>query len=143
MKLYLRVHRGAKLANERLKGIGYVLEKKDKELYASFHTAGVAMAGPLWLGELCDPEFADHICKNIDHERMKMRIRELVSLLPAEGITPFFYTSNELASISRSKPKPINYTLEKLRAMGYSASKTHFNPSGIKTDSPYETLLNL
>ncbi len=102
------------------------------------------VGGPLWVGPISDPAFLERaVRKGVD---MGMGSREvgLVSMLLEESIeAPPYYQLDEMASKMGASSPPVKRIVEALRERGYRASRTHFDPKGIKTDAPYRLLMEM
>lgn len=81
-------------------------------------------AGPLWLGRLWDKTLTK------DFELIKHLKEE--SSFDAFG----FYDTHKMAKIFEKPAPRIEKLIDKLKAKGYNASRTHFKPEGIRTDAP-------
>jgi len=157
-RIYLAAERGAQRADEVLKKIGY-LSHCSSCLRRSF-TSGVATAlpqncecgeklshaGPLWLGNLIDGDFTREVLQDLSLRDFRLKHQEL-SLLSrcleeAEG-PPTFYDLNELAGREKKSPPKMKDLLTRIRDRGYFASRTHFSPTGFRTDAPLEEILEL
>ena len=55
---------------------------------------------------------------------------------------PFYYDLPKVFKVLKSPPKRIDDVLENLKGNGYKASRTHLADTGIKTDAPYDIVLN-
>ena len=56
------------------------------------------------------------------------------------GFHPGFYILDELCSDVGISSKPIEPIIARLRDLGYTATKTHANSRGLKTDASIETI---
>jgi len=109
--------------------------------------SGVEFAGQLWLGELHDLKFVKRMAqlnKGRDYSD-KPQLGRMLSLMEGEiGMPPYYYNIHDLCRMRKSVSVPkMDAALEKLRAMGYPASRTHFSPLSIKTAAPYKALLGM
>jgi len=92
-------------------------------------------SGPFWIGNL----FAEEVLKEL--APLGKLDEELISLWESESsFPPFFYDTNEISSILKIAPPPIEEIEKKLEEKGFKTSRTHFSPTGIKTDAPYKKL---
>jgi tRNA (guanine26-N2/guanine27-N2)-dimethyltransferase len=141
---YFRVHiqllEGAQYADQSLRtlgSIGYDENSKERKFPA---TDDLEQIGPLWLGRLFDKELLVRMipydflhCKNRCAKYLKIWKEELDEL-------PYFYDVDEISSILKISPPPLNDILEELRKSG-KASRTHFSPRGFKTDLTLKEVL--
>lgn len=89
--------------------------------------------GPLWAGRL----FSKDILKKM--EPMGKLQQESLDLWKEEhGFLPFFYDTNIIAKKFKTAPPPLDELIERLKDEGNQVSKTHFTPTGFKTDAPKE-----
>lgn len=106
----------------------------------------LAHAGPLWLGPIFDREFVLKVLEEISQRRFRQSGQEfkLLSMCAdeAEG-PPTFFDLNVMASIAGRSPPRFSRVEEALRSSGYFFSRTHFSPTGFRTDAPYDFLASL
>ena len=58
------------------------------------------------------------------------------------GMPPYYYNVHAICKIKKLGRIPnMNELLEKLKSKGYRATRTHFSDISIKTDAPYEEVL--
>jgi tRNA (guanine26-N2/guanine27-N2)-dimethyltransferase len=159
IRLYLRAERSISRANEALGELGYLgPERKLLRMDEGAPARGKA-AGPLWLGELWDRDFLDEVCKAFN-DRMAAssmagqgapppfangrRLARLLEPMKEEaGLPPFFFELDECAKKYRSGPPRMAALLEALGKAGFRASRTHFAPTGVRTDAPAAELERL
>jgi tRNA (guanine26-N2/guanine27-N2)-dimethyltransferase len=72
----------------------------------------------------------------------RTRCEKYLALWKEEMDVPYFYDNDELASRLRASPPPIARLLEKIREVG-PASRTHFSPTGFKTDIGFVELMRI
>ncbi len=106
---------------------------------------GLDYAGPLYLGELQDKETIRKMTalnKARDYADSE-KISHFLSLLDGEiGLPPHYYNMHELCKLNSIQPVPkmVDF-LFALQGAGYTAKRTHFSPISVKTDAPFETVL--
>ncbi len=117
---------------------GYYL--RDRE--GSFHRVDPRereAIGPLWTGELGDPDFVRSLAPSEWTSAEGGRL--LDSLRKEIGLPPFFVTTDEIAKRLRGSPPKLDRFLQSLREAGFRAERTHFHPRGVKTDAPHDEIL--
>jgi tRNA (guanine26-N2/guanine27-N2)-dimethyltransferase len=149
---YIRIHftldKGARRTDNILKDIGYLIydpKTKDRCKVIGFprELGKAQIAGPLWIGDLHDRSFV---------ERMKLdgglgtlnrlaKYREL--WIEEASMPPFFYDQNEIASLTKTQPFPLTDIIQRLEEQGFLASRTHFSPTGFKTDADINEISDL
>lgn len=147
-RIYLQVHSGKRKADESLSETGYLyycprcLDRRYEKAALPGNRicrcgGGYEVAGPMWLGGLADKEFNTRLI----HEAAEggEALRTLL-LLNNELDTPFYYDLHSMCRSLKVEVPPMGKILEALRAMGYSASRTHFSPIAVKTDADASVL---
>ncbi|MBI5158875.1 tRNA (guanine(10)-N(2))-dimethyltransferase [Candidatus Micrarchaeota archaeon] len=148
-KLFICFEQGADAAVESAKKAnGFVFYcSKCLHRFPSFHPlatsscscgAPLDFGGPLWLGELFDEQILKRMLE-LNEERNyadKKELASVLSLMLEEARLPSFYF--DLHKIFKNyslPPKKTQAILDALRAEGFTASRTHFIPTGIRTDA--------
>lgn len=154
LKVVAEVTRSADLAYKAMKSIGHVwscpscgdrgsgafpLEKcpncgKDNDY-----------AGPLWLGELHEKAFLKRMSalnRKRDYADKKEISGMLSSMEGETGLPPYYYNVHALAKMRKSGAvPPIDKIMERLRAKKHKVVRPHFSKIGIKTDAPYDAVV--
>ncbi|MFB6147973.1 MAG: tRNA (guanine(10)-N(2))-dimethyltransferase, partial [Candidatus Nanohaloarchaea archaeon] len=95
------------------------------------------IAGPLWTGKFADRRFTERMLEKMPEDWEKAReILEMVHN-EAEILTPF-YDLHELASVLDIQVPQRDRVIEEIDDKGYPVSRTHFSPTGLRTDAPIE-----
>lgn len=90
------------------------------------------LAGPLWTGPLFDAEFVGRMIG-----RAPQSCAALLEKAAGEAqLPPCYHTVDEVSSRTRRAPIRPARAVEALRAAGFGASATSFDPSGFRTDAP-------
>jgi tRNA (guanine26-N2/guanine27-N2)-dimethyltransferase len=100
----------------------------------------------MWLGQLMDKEFIRKVYADLASRNFKLGYRELVLLdrcADEAGGPPTFYDFHDLSSRAGVSAPKLLGVLSKFRGMGYFASRTHFSDTGLRTDTPFEELLQV
>ena len=101
-------------------------------------------AGPVWVGKLYDKQLTEKIFKNNKHkenERFLDVIMQESKLDDPKFIG--FYEIHELCKYYKKVIPNFDLLIPKIVNMGYSVSRTHFTPIGIKTNMPIDELLRV
>ncbi len=149
---YIRVHfkvkKGAKRADKALEKIGYTIydpntgeDKLTSDISEKMGNARVS--GPMWVGNLHEKSFLKKFELDNSLGTAKRLGKFLDLWLEEANMPPFFYDINEIASITKTSTLPITGMLEKLKEHGFSASRTHFSPTGVKTDADIKEIKRL
>lgn len=94
------------------------------------------VAGPLWTGRFADPGFAADV-RDAVAERGWTEAAALAGAVADEaGVRVPYYSTHEIASVADVPVPQRAALLEELRADGYRAVETHFDPRGVRTDTP-------
>ncbi|WP_297514299.1 tRNA (guanine(10)-N(2))-dimethyltransferase [Thermococcus sp.] len=145
-RAFLRFKSGAKKAEKSLAQLGYLWQDEDgKFTYKkAFLPERPKAFGPMWLGPLKDSEFMERLSKELEtFEPAHKKTRPFVELLAGELDVPFHYDTHALARRNGLEVRKVNDVIERLRELGYRASRTHFSPTAVKTDAPFEVVLDV
>jgi tRNA (guanine26-N2/guanine27-N2)-dimethyltransferase len=99
------------------------------------------ISGPMWLGRLGEGGFVEEVRRTVEASDFRLRSQELRLLELCAGeaeAPPFFYDSHAMARRGSLSPPRLERILEGLRDRGYRAVRTHFSPTGFRTDAPFE-----
>jgi len=145
-----RVTESKKRANRELENIGYLsfcpecrwrkLEKFDE--CRNCGNSELKIAGPLWMGKLSDQRFTEDM-----KEEMPEDWEDSYSMLEkihneAEILTPF-YDLHELCSLMGVQVPRREKVIGSVREKGYPVSRTHFSPTGFRTDAPIDDIKDI
>jgi len=86
------------------------------------------MYGPLWLGELHNPEFVSRLDRDGETGKLFERIESEI-----HSVT--HYEIHEICRRLRMSPPPLSDVIEALKERGYPASRTRFSGTSFKTDA--------
>ncbi|HJX04382.1 MAG TPA: tRNA (guanine(26)-N(2))-dimethyltransferase [Thermoplasmata archaeon] len=143
-RAYIRITNGATKADAALKRMGFISynAKKMERVVEQERPDGKA-AGPLWTG----PLFSKALLKDL------MVTRDLGTWRRCEKIVetwreevdspPMFFVLDELARKTKKSPPNLSEFVSYLSNRGHSASRTHFDPKGLKVDLGISKLLGL
>ena len=146
VRIYLRVGKGAKLADRCLEKMGYVehcpvcgsytLLNEPKASGVCSHCSGkTALAGPLWLGRVQDGPAINNALRTSNLSR---RAEKILTSCAGEIDAPMYYDHHSICERLSLTPDRIDLILERLSSRGFQASRTHFYGLGIKTDANME-----
>jgi len=149
VRTYLRLESGATVANETVDDLGYVYHCQQC-LYRE-HGRGLVAdppeacpdcgehlgpAGPLWLAPTCDPNFVERVAAQVtDDLGTAEQARDLLATLAAELDEPTHYDQHRLCKRWGRGAMAMDDFLDRLRAAGYDASRTHYGGTTFKTDA--------
>lgn len=144
-RLMGRVTESKSRCNRSLNNIGYLsfcpeCRWREFERKGSCEICGnenISVAGPLWIGKFVDRRFTKEMLDEIpDNWKSSVDLLRIING-EAEIITPY-YDLHELSShlgISSPKRDPV---IEELYDTGYPVARTHFSPTGFRTDAPID-----
>lgn len=140
-----RVTESKKRTNRTLDNIGYLsfcrecrwrkLERASK--CENCGNEELEIAGPLWTGKIVDQRFTADMLDEmpVEWEDSHDMLEKLDS--GAEIITPF-YDLHDLCSNMKIQVPKSDKVIDAIREKGYPVSKTHFSPTGFRTDAPID-----
>ena len=151
IRAYYKLDKGAKRADEKLTKIGYIhycpkcLHRETSRNDCSAQCPcgeDLLIGGPLWLGELSDPEYMRKMMIDIEKLPYLMGIRteDIMRLVQNEYCYPVgFFVIDSICKLVGIKSIATIDVIDAIKMRGFRVTQTHFNPRGIKTDaSAYE-----
>jgi len=146
-RVFLRFRDGARKGDETLEKLGYLYfdERSGKfEIERDFLPSKPKAYGPLWLGELKNEEIVGKMYKLAEKEEIaeKREVLKFLGTIKEELDLPFFYDTHALARRNNLEARKIAKVIEILGERGYRATRTHFSPTALKTDAPFEEVLD-
>ncbi|HIH69666.1 tRNA (guanine(10)-N(2))-dimethyltransferase [Methermicoccus shengliensis] len=150
----VRVERGRKKAYESMRHVGHIHHchtcgyRRWQEGFCSpadvcpVCGAGLHYCGPLWLGAYKDDSLCEQMIGELEHMKCSEGA-EMMRLLKEELHVPTCYDYHVMARRRSTSPPRMDALLERLRAMGYRASRTHYGGTLLKCDAPSELMCTL
>ena len=143
MRAYLRRVEGLKKVRNKLKFLAYCPNCYSWKFENDMPKRSVRCScgkysevlGPLWTGSLYDKKLLKQMP---DSNKTVQKIKEEVDVF---GYYNYHMMSKKLEDVGEL-PK-LDVIIEKIRKKGFKASRTHFSPTGIKTNLPAKSFLRL
>ncbi|MFO7711337.1 MAG: tRNA (guanine(26)-N(2))-dimethyltransferase [Candidatus Woesearchaeota archaeon] len=132
-RVFFEVRKGKQKCDEVIRQYGYLIV--DQEGFRSgrdVFNSGDDYAGPLWLGPLAT-SFLDQLYGEFLETLKEDYANEI----------PFFHDIPTLCKEAGVRAIPFTQMVEKIRAKGYLASRTHFAKQGIRSDIPKKELIEI
>lgn len=143
-RCYFRIKNGAAKADSALKRMGHASYDR-ATLDRSIHAERTSQkdAGPLWTGSLLSKDLVKAMAATGDLGTTNRCARILDVWREEANSPPLFFVLDELARKTKKSPPKLVDFIEFLKNNGAKASKTHFDPKGVKTDLRAKRLLEL
>ena len=154
-RIYALVSKGRKAANQTLTYCGYLLYcpnclfrdmvESPSSVRIACKTCGSAakVGGPFWLGPLWDGGTLETMVRHaagLASSRLS-EVQKILALIEEEReASRLYYTTGAIASRYKVKPPAVVTLIHSLRDLGYQATKTHFNPTGFRTNAPVSAI---
>lgn len=111
-------------------------------------TGHVRVAGPLWIGELFNSKFLDNAILAIDKddtETYHRKVPEMLEKMAEEmKLTDYpFIDLHALFDLHNLAPIKNQVTIDRLKEQGYEATRTHFKPTGIRTNASVDEVTKI
>ncbi len=157
VRVYVRVERGARRADRTLEenlgsivycaDLGYALMAGPGEGVCP-QPSREARVEPAWAGPLFSRGFVERVravVESREYLATRRRALKLLDLILEEEPLQLrvHQRTDALASALRTRMPGLSGLLEALRAAGYMASRTHFAPTGFRTDAGYSEIAGL
>ncbi len=101
--------------------------------------------GPLWICSLSDSDELPNIRRALeemhDYDKKALKILDHL-IMESKILTPYIRYDILFGRAKKNMPK-ITDLIKKLKNIGYYATRTHFDPRGIKTNAPIEEIINM
>jgi tRNA (guanine26-N2/guanine27-N2)-dimethyltransferase len=147
-RIYVRLKKGK--AKQTLKQLGYVYYCRNcmnrefkKEFIPSPRKCacgkGFEISGILWLGRIKEQEFCHKVYEESKYLRDK-RLDKILNLILNEIDEPFYYDVHKICKFMKRSAPPLEKIIGKILSQGFEVSKTHFSPTGIKTNATISDL---
>lgn len=149
---YIRTHfevkKGAKRADNALQNVGYLIHNQktgERRVMRNIpeKIGDAKVSGPLWIGNLHEKTFLKRLELDQNLGTAKRLGKFLKLWLEEADSPPLFYDVNEIASITRTSPLSMQGMIDKLKEHDFSACRTHFSPTGFKTDAGIKEIKRL
>jgi tRNA (guanine26-N2/guanine27-N2)-dimethyltransferase len=160
VRVYAIIKHGAKMADEILKNMGYILHcfecfhrETAKTLFiiersgkCSECGSKLSIAGPLWLGKIVDEKFCNLVEEELEKRtfRLKKRLEKILNLIKGEINAPItYYVVDKICDKLALPTPPIKRVYEALKKEDFQAALTHFTSKGLRTDAPAMVITKL
>ncbi|NJE00787.1 tRNA (guanine(10)-N(2))-dimethyltransferase [Thermococcus sp. JdF3] len=143
-RAFLRLRSGARKADRSVSMLGYLGQEASGrfEYETGFLPERVPSHGPLWLGPLKEQGFVEDMLDLAEEKALAhKKTLSFLETLAGELDVPFHYDTHALARRNGLQVGKLADVIEALREIGYRATRTHFSPTAIKTDAPFEEVL--
>jgi tRNA (guanine26-N2/guanine27-N2)-dimethyltransferase len=146
-RTYLALDSGAQAADDRIAQLGYV-DHCEHCLYREATPGliadpldscphcgeGIQTAGPIWLGQTCDSDFARAVGERVSGDMgTAEEAQDLCETLAAELDEPTHYDQHRLCKRWGVGATAMDDFLDALRDAGFAASRTHYGGTTFKT----------
>ncbi len=159
LRVKVKITESKEKANEQHKKIGFVyfctecsfykiqqIEKSDVSVHCPVCMKKLEKAGPLWLGELYNKKIINKmfdVLDDLDLPTKKQVSQILTQVSEEEDPQPFFYFIPFVLRLLQKGGVSIKQIIEQLKSNNFKASRTIFNPEGIKTNASYVELVEI
>jgi tRNA (guanine26-N2/guanine27-N2)-dimethyltransferase len=154
VRTYLELDRGARTANDAIDQLGYIYHcehclRRETEYGLIADPPGecpncgysIQTAGPVWLGRAHDDAFVAQVRERVgDGMGTAGKARDLLTTLEGELAIPTHYDQHRLCKRWGQSAPAMNDFLDRLRAAGYDASRTHYGGTTFKTSASVEEI---
>ncbi|MDS0295813.1 tRNA (guanine(26)-N(2))-dimethyltransferase [Halogeometricum luteum] len=149
-RAYLELDARATKADELLEQLGHVYHcedclERDHEFGLVAHppeecpacgSSRTLVAGPLYLGPICEPAFAESVREHVTEEMGEAkRARSMLDTVAGELDAPTHYDQHRLCKLWNRSATGMDEFLGELRDAGYEATRAHYSGTAFKTDA--------
>lgn len=128
-RTYIKVESGAGKADR-------ALGKIDNYRFREIDWVIGGETGPLWTGRMTSKDVVDNMkpVGTLAEDHIELWQKEV-------DMPPFFYDTSILGKHLKISPPPLKEVITVIRSAGYKATRTHFSPTGFKTDAGTDVVL--
>lgn len=138
LRCYITIKNGVKNSNRSIDQITHIRSslipgQNEKEI----------PVGPLWTGYLHNKQVLRKIIQILSNKKVQTekQISSLLNILEQESIMPaFYYSTNILSKYLKKNPPRLDYVIGLIQKKGFFVTKTHFDPTGFKTNASKEVI---
>jgi tRNA (guanine26-N2/guanine27-N2)-dimethyltransferase len=153
IRIIARVEKGAKKADDSMKRLGFIahcfscghrfafscsdmLEMR-VENKCSVCGRKMRIAGPLYIQAIKEKAFCERVHEELGKRALgkKKESMKIVHTCIHELDIPFYYEHHALCKALKVPPPSITSLIDTLRSNGFSASRTHFSDTALKTNA--------
>ena len=156
VRVYVEFERGARKADKALEMLAYAYYcpicqytdyyKHYTRRRCPYCNTPMIVVGPVYSGPLASEKIVTLMLEELNKVNWLQnpkRAYELLSLIMAEApITKPYYRVDRLCSWLHLNMPKLSKIIEVLQSKGYRATRTHFDPRGIKTDAPHSIVVD-
>ena len=138
IRTFLITERGAKRADEAMEKLGYIkIENEEKVIRKREEGYEKGFGGLFYLGEINNMDTVGEALKIAQERGYRERSVKILREIYEEcsvGNVIGCYNIHRVCSAIKEQVPPIRVLIEMLKERGFKASRTHYDPNGIKTD---------
>lgn len=146
VRIYARIERGAKVSNNCLEEIGYLMHcfectyhvstKHNGKMTCPICGAEMKPAGPMWIGKLVDPDFCDIMLRQSDGTYVESRLLDIIEAVKDEAeYGSGFYNLDNFCSRLGVASQSLDAVVKGLRDDGFKVAYSYIHSRGFKTDA--------
>jgi tRNA (guanine26-N2/guanine27-N2)-dimethyltransferase len=131
-RVYVKIINGVNRANDSMNQFKTIFSEEPKSQKENIEI------GPLWMGKLHNKESIKEQRTILSEKTLgtKNQLWKLFDIYEEEANAPaFFYSTEDLASHFRKSAPKMEDIFDKLGKKGFEAYRTHFSPTGFKTNA--------
>lgn len=147
VRVYARVLRGKKYAKESMSNLGFVLYNTRENSWKTVKMEDVIkndwkkdenhkIIGPIWISRYIDNEFVRKMYDN-SFELSQESVKMILKIMNENSEIVGYYDADLTSKLLNVSSRKIQELIDKIKERGYVATRTLYNPKGIKTDMPY------
>jgi len=147
VRAYYRIDKGARRADSKLSEMGYIkycpicLHREtsmDNSEQACDCGETMQVGGPLWLGELSDPEYTSGMMADLENllYLKDSKAEAILNLVHGEyGYPVGFYVIDSICKMVGVKSIGTDIAVDTIASAGFDVTRVHYDPRGLKTSA--------
>lgn len=100
-------------------------------------------AGQLWIDRIFDPKFLNNMAQSLERYTVDKKCEKILSMAGEEINLPTYFSVDRIAEDLKITPPSITTIIERLKDVGFKASRTSLHNTGFRTDAKYDEVLEV
>ncbi len=153
VRVYAKVLRGKKYAKESMSNLGFILYNVEENSWKIIKMEDVIrnnwekdekhkIVGPIWISRYINNELVKKMYSN-SFELSQESIEMIFKIMNEKSEIVGYYDTDLTSKLLNVSSRKVQKLVDKIKEKGYVATRTLYNPKGIKTDMPYSEFIKV
>lgn len=153
IRVYAKVLRGKKYAKESMLNLGFILYNTRENSWKTIKVEDVIknkwekdekhkIIGPIWVSKYIDSELVKKMYSN-SFELSQESVEMILKIMNENSEIVGYYDTDLISKSLSVSSRKMQKLVDKIKERGYVATRTLYNPKGIKTNMPYSEFIKV